>query len=237
MDTAATESKATEFPDILDDLEVDIIGVAGLDASGSGAELEKAGRLLPDARSVVVMAMELPVEVFRHLTFKQEVGNIELRELYHQTEQLISGRLNWEAYRLVKKLHGKGYQALALPAGSPYDARFLESAFSYKHAARSAGLGYLGHNSLLLTPEFGPRVKMAVVLTDARLKTSQVKAIENRCISCKACVNACPAKAISQPSPGEPYRINIHACNTFLTAVGLCAECMKVCPLAKIKKG
>jgi epoxyqueuosine reductase QueG len=237
MKAEVIDGKTAGLAYLLDDLEVDIAGVARLDSRAAGAELEKARMLLPAASSVIVMAMEIPAEVFRHLSFKQEVGSIELRELYHQTEQLIAGRLNWEAYRLVKKLHAKGYRALALPASSPYDARFLGSAFSYKHAAHAAGLGYLGKNSLLITPEFGQRVKIAAVLTDAKLKTSHKRSVENRCLHCSACINACPAKAISQPLPGEPYRINTHACNTFLTAVGLCAECMKVCPSSQIKKG
>lgn len=91
--------------------------------------------------------MEVPVEIFRHLTYRQEVGNVELRDMYHQTEQLLSGRLNWEAYRLVKKLHAMGYQALALPTGGPYGARFLEGAFSYKPAARAGGIACWLHSN------------------------------------------------------------------------------------------
>jgi epoxyqueuosine reductase QueG len=237
MRTEEAGSNATKFSDILSSLEVDLVGSARLDGRSAGIELEKARILLPGANSVVVMAMEIPVEIFRHLTYRQEMGNIELRDMYHQTEQLISGRLNWEAYRLVKKLHGMGYQALALPAGSPYDARFLEGAFSYKHAAQLAGLGYIGRHSLLVTTEFGPRVKIAAVLTDAKLKRAAATKKESLCIRCGACMRACPAKAISQPVPGEPYRINTHACNSFLTAVGLCAECMKVCPSSQVKRG
>ena len=167
------ETKTKELAEGLKNLEVDIIGTARLEGPEAGTELEKANILLPAAKSVVVMAMEIPVEIFRHLTYRQEVGNIELRDMYHQTEQLLSGRLNWEAYRLVKQLHTMGYQALALPAGGPYDARFLEGAFSYKHAALEAGIGFIGWHSLLITPEYGPRVKLAVVLTDAIMESSR----------------------------------------------------------------
>lgn len=220
--------------DVIGDTDVDLIGSARLDKNLSLSELEKISRLLPGANSVIVMAMEIPQEVFRHLSFKQEVGAMGLRELYHQTEQLIVGRLDWEAYKLVKKLHAAGYAALALPAGGPYDPRFLKGAISYKHAAQAAGLGNIGWHSLLMTPEYGPRIKLAAVLTNARLETRRHRNLK-KCSRCGTCIKACPAGAIKQPAPKQPYQIDVHACNSFLTSVGLCAECMKVCPSSKTK--
>ncbi len=221
--------KTRERVDVLGEVESDLAGAAAL----KGPELEKARRLLPGARSVVVMAMEIPPEVFPHLSYQQEVGELALRDLYHQTEQLIAGRLDWEAYKLVKRLHALGYKALALPAGGPYNPRFLRAPLSYKHAAQAAGLGHIGRHSLLITSEYGPRLKLAVVLTDAALKTSRRRLKAAGCTRCGACRRACPAHAISQPGPDQPYQIDAHACNSFLGAVGLCAECMKVCPLTK----
>jgi epoxyqueuosine reductase len=227
------EKNAEKLNTILDDLEVDMSGIASLGGVREEPEMAKAERLLPGAKSIISLAMEIPLEVFRHLSFRQEVGDLALRDLYHQTEQLIGGRLNWEAYKLVKKLHSLGYRALALPAGGPYNMRFLEGPVSYKHAAQAAGLGYIGKNSLLVTPQYGPRVKLAAVVTDAGLNPSIQAAPEVKCARCGACIKACPAHAIRQPGPGQTYSLDVHACNSFLSAVGLCAECMKVCPRSK----
>jgi epoxyqueuosine reductase QueG len=221
------------LPALLGELEVDLAGAARLGGRAGSQELEKARRLLPEAKSVIALAMEIPEEVFRHLTYRQEVGDLALRDLYGRTEELIAGRLNWEAYRLVKKLHALGYKALALPAGGPYDMRVLSGPLSYKHAAQAAGLGTIGWHSLLITPEYGPRVKLALVLTDAGFPASSTAGRTGECLRCGACLRACPAQAISQPDTDRPYRLDVHACNSFLAAVGLCAECMKVCPGAK----
>ena len=227
------ETDINKLNSILNDLDVDLSGIGSLGRTPESPELAKAERLLPGAKSVISLAMEIPPEVFRHLSFRQEVGDLALRDLYHQTEQLISGRLNWEAYKLVKKLHSLGYQALALPAGGPYDVRFLEGPISYKHAAQAAGLGYIGRNSLLVTPQYGPRVKLAAVVTDAELKPSITAAPGAKCTRCGACIKACPASAIKKPGQHQDYNLDVHACNSFLAAVGLCAECMKVCPRSK----
>ncbi|NIM69365.1 MAG: hypothetical protein GTO48_02660, partial [Xanthomonadales bacterium] len=41
---------------------------------------------------------------------------------------------------------------------------------SLRVAGVAAGLGELGHSKLLLTPQFGPRQRVFVVLTDAELE-------------------------------------------------------------------
>jgi len=75
----------------------------------------------------------------------------------------INGRLTKAAYDVAKVSRRNGLKSLPLSAaGCPTDAIFLQAVFSYKHAAQAAGLGYVGRSSLLVTPDFGPRVRLAV---------------------------------------------------------------------------
>ena len=122
-----------------------------------------------------------------------------------------------------------------LPAGgAPYDARFLEGPLSYKHLAKAAGMGIFGWNSLLLTPEYGARVKLAAIITDAPFAAPPPLVMESPCIKCGgACIKICPAKAIAKPQDGKDYSIDKHACSSYYTASGMCAECLKVCPAGK----
>lgn len=67
--------------------------------------------------------------------------------------------------------------------------------FSHKLAAHLAGLGWIGKSCLPVTPEAGPRVRWASVLTDAPLAAGEQ--LEERCGECEACVEVCPAGAFS----------------------------------------
>jgi len=70
-------------------------------------------------------------------------------------------------------------------------------------SAHLAGLGWIGKNCLLVTPEEGPRVRWTTVLTDAPLQVTG-KPMEERCGDCEACIAICPVKAFT----GEPFREN-----------------------------
>ncbi|MCK9565162.1 MAG: hypothetical protein M0Q43_03825 [Methanothrix sp.] len=63
--------------------------------------------------------------------------------------------------------------------------------FSHKLAAHMAGLGWIGKSCLLITPEAGPRVRWASVLTDAPMKATGY-AMAERCGECRKCVDVCP---------------------------------------------
>ena len=71
-----------------------------------------------------------------------------------------------------------------------------------KDAAVLAGLGCIGRNNLLLTPQYGPRQRLRVLLTDAELPSTGGPAYDP-CAGCPApCRATCPQDAF----PGAVYR-------------------------------
>jgi ferredoxin len=107
--------------------------------------------------------------------------------------------------------------------------------------ARDAGLGEIGRMGLLMTPELGPRVRIAVVTTNMPLIDDQRDrdlTMIDFCKRCKKCADVCPSKAISfkdQQQIGEAIRwqINSEACFTYWCTVGTdCAQCMRACPFS-----
>jgi len=77
-----------------------------------------------------------------------------------------------------------------------------------KPAAVIAGLGYQGKNTLLVNPNFGPRVRLVSVLTTAELDLDE-PFTEDLCKECEKCVTACPTKAL------KPYKLTINRCMTY----------------------
>lgn len=112
--------------------------------------------------------------------------------------------------------------------------------------ALEAGLGELGRLGLLITPEYGPCVRLCKVFTDLPLEPDQP--IEfgaaDFCKGCGRCAGACPAGAIqadTEPSfaiacpsnnPGiRRWAVNQDKCYAFwIDNGGDCASCIAACP-------
>jgi reductive dehalogenase len=89
---------------------------------------------------------------------------------------------------LAKFISSLGYTALA--CGN-------DTALSVPLAV-DAGLGQLGRFGALITPEFGPRVRLCKVLTDLPLKPTKPIdfGVTQFCSDCELCAEYCPSQAI-----------------------------------------
>jgi epoxyqueuosine reductase QueG len=90
-------------------------------------------------------------------------------------------------------LSDKGYPSLPLPssgwAGGPANVEGRggrHGLFSHRHAAMLAGLGTIGLNNLLLTPKYGPRVRLNSVITTAEFKPDPILQ-EQVCLGAEKC--------------------------------------------------
>jgi len=90
--------------------------------------------------------------------------------------------------------------------------RGFESLFSLdiplKTAAVKCGLGCQGKSTLLVTPSYGPRVRLISVLTTAELDVDEPYK-EDLCRDCEKCLIACPTRALN------PYKLKIDRCMTY----------------------
>ncbi len=135
------------------------------------------------------------------------------------------------ALRLVGWLQGQGYAALAVPASQVLDWTECRGHLSHRHVAALAGLGWIGRNNLLVTPQFGARVRLMTVLTDMPLEPDTP--LEEDCGSCRACVSVCPARAIHE----DPESFDLGVCrkqvrefrNSFQLGHDICGLCIRAC--------
>jgi len=131
------------------------------------------------------------------------------------------GRLIDAGYSLILLLKSKGYEA------QHYRAHYL------KFFASKAGLGCLGKNRLVITPQFGPRIRLWGVLTDAVLEPDEAFT-EDLCINCSKCLTACPVQALTE------HGFNRKRCwdNVFSNLKWMkpgiytwCSACLDACPV------
>jgi epoxyqueuosine reductase len=210
-------------------LDVELLGVVSVEKSNSSELKKRASAILPGAKSVVVFGKEVFKELVALLKPGKGVGEAEGGEFFAPHCDYLNGRLTKAVYDLAGILRKEGYHAFPLPAaGAPVDQRHLITLLSYKHAAELAGLGTIGRHTMLITPEYGPRVRLAGLLTDAEIEPSPVFK-KDTCVNCDACIRACPAGALQIPKEGKAYAINPFACRTYRATGLACNVCLKAC--------
>jgi len=88
-----------------------------------------------------------------------------------------------------------GITALSLPYQIEYGGHFL------KDSAVLAGLGVIGKNNLLVTPELGSNLRLRGILIEAELESTGPIADFDPCTGCdRPCHNACPRDAFRSGS-------------------------------------
>lgn len=122
----------------------------------------------------------------------------------------------------------------------------LRMNFSHKMAATRAGLGWIGKTDLLISEKFGPRIRLATVLTNYRFENPGIPITESQCGKCAVCVEMCPGQAAN----GKLWNVSLDrdqfydafkcydACRKLSLErldkkVSLCGICVSVCPFGK----
>ena len=173
-------------------LGADLIGVAPVERFEAAPPGHKPQELLPDAKSVIVIAKRMLTSTFISPNPRVYV----LRYLQLRSKFQDAG------YDLCRFLEDEGHWAVNFPSAAPqevsWETKMLVGDLSYKHAAQLAGLGEIGMNRLLITPQFGPRVwLMAVITTAALVPDSPFTDKLCQREECNICAENCPEEAIS----------------------------------------
>jgi len=162
---------------VIEDLKLDLFGVAPIDRFSHAPKDHHPESLLPGARSVISIGAIILEGVRRaNIRFHYEKAPRHLLYSYLWYGYSI---LNWmvldhAAYVVAKELEKAGYASLPVPSsGSELvvreEGKKLFGQFSHRHAAVAAGLGEFGLSGLVLNPLTGPRARWVSVITVAEL--------------------------------------------------------------------
>lgn len=221
-------------------LGAELYGVASAEDYGTEfPDKPQPGRFVGGARSVIVIG--LPFEPGTVATvLRPELAGLRARaadevsvssvqpagaERFFLGEEngLLNRELQLIGYKIARFLRHRGWSALHLPPSKQND-RFRTAPFYHMPAMYLAGMGTLGLNCSILTPEFGPRVYVTSIITDCPL-TAGKPMEEEMCTRCGLCVESCPIQAIDGQGWKNPF-----ACASY----GCCSTCIAICPVGEM---
>lgn len=215
-------------------LSADYFGVADLSPAQELVR-ELGGQMVVQFPRAVSIGVKMPSAIVDQLPHHDDkLVNLAYRS--HGYE-IINTRLDQIASRLASTLQREGYRAFPIRASQTVNDERRYGLFSHKLAAHLAGLGWIGKSCLLVTPEVGPRVRWASILTDAPLAAGQP--VAERCGSCSECVDACPVQAFTgrnfRAEEPREVRFDVHKCHEYQhrnreqTGDILCGMCVYAC--------
>jgi epoxyqueuosine reductase len=236
MDKSAMDGAYTKkIKDRILELGADLVGMADT-APLKALRLYPPDLLDPFTRAVCA-AISLPASIFDQI-------NDRPTPTYAAAYRTANRILDEIAFLTANGLQRDGFNSLPIPASQTWDIESHRGAISHKAVGRMAGLGWQGKSLLLVNPEYGPRIRLVTVLTDAPLEVDGP--VENRCGKCTRCRDACPAGAIKGATTKDHYAaceeaLDMELCveklNEFgrLPSVGVhvCGICIKVCPFGR----
>lgn len=205
----------------------DLVGIAPLDRFREAPEGHRPTDILPDAKTVVVCAKRIP----------ESVATGGPATSYHQMMTVLHSQLDLIAYEVSTYVERLGGKAIPVPSDEPYydwdqERHHGRGDLSHKHAAWAAGLGTLGKNSLLITPEFGNRVHLVSIVTSLDLDPDSLVKRELCRPACTLCLVACPVKAIKDGFVDQKKcRSHVFLKLPKGVMIEACRECRKACPI------
>lgn len=224
------------------DIGIDLFGVANLtDYQVRSFIMRQGGEHISAFPRSISLGIRLLDPIVDQLYRHEEPSAIySYRGLYDS----VNANLNRAALIIAKKIQEVGSKAYLIPASQTINDRKLEGAISHKLSAHLSGLGWIGKSCLLITPEFGPRVRFATILTDVSFETG--KPISNMCGDCRECVEICPPRAFTgaafDTSEPRDVRFRAHQCRDYTQrrahqlGEGICGLCVYICPYGLKKR-
>ena len=204
-----------EFEKKAKELGIDQIGYTPIDKNYVFKNLKIYGK------NGIVLGMEIKWDKIK--TAPSVMGAIEAFRVYKELGDMT--------IELTNYLKDQGYKS---EAHHPFGGKLLFTA----HAV-AADLGIMGRNGLVITPEFGPRQRWAIISTDAEIPIRSKKnfrEMKEFCETCGACIKNCKGGAtFKKPiervkGSGVITHIDRSKCIESLMNNNYCSLCLKVCP-------
>ena len=192
-------------------LGADIVGITSMDRFDGAPKQMDPRYIMPHAKSMIVMGFRV---------MRGSLRGVEEGTFFSNYSSMGYGGITYlympmTVINLCKTIEDNGYEAI--PIGHQSDWRAIDNKGNLKEnfsrpveegkpnpdimihlriAGYLAGLGEIGYSKMFLSPEFGPRQRLGVILTELELEPDPIYDGPQLCNKCMACVKACPGNAI-----------------------------------------
>lgn len=205
---------------------IDLFGTASIDDAQRGRFHESIREIAKSLPYAVSMGIRLSAPVL------ETVLTAPTWTYYYHYRQ-VNIALDQAAVLISGEIQRSGHSALPIPASQILDWELNRAHLSHREIAGRAGLGWMGRNNLLITPQFGSQVRLVTVLTDMELPAVSGTHADGDCGTCAACVKMCPVGAIDE----DPAGFDLDRCTAQLRRFAksekintmICGLCIKVC--------
>ena len=195
------------------ELDVDFIAYVPVNKNYIFKDLKVYGK------NAIVLGMEMKWDKIK--TAPSAICEIEVFRVYK-----VLGDVT---IKLTEYLKEQGYKC---EAHHPFGGKLL-----YGPHVVAAGLGVMGRNGLIITPEFGPRQRWSVITTDAEIPGNPERTLselEEFCKSCGLCVDKCKGGAVHKEPIHKEKGIITHIdrskCIASILDNNYCSYCLRICP-------
>lgn len=218
------------------DQGAEMVGIANLDPLKKELPT-KPKDLLSPYTSAISIAVILDMKAVSEMHGEPTPG-------YADNCRNLNVKLNNMTESIVGWIKNRGFKAEAVPASKKLVEGGTEGSVSHKAIAIMAGIGWQGKNLLVVTPQYGPRIRLSSVLTDMPFTFDSP--IKNQCGRCTSCTEACPVGAIKNVNTEFHYSdrdeaVDMDKCHNntlkYMDVPGVgytfCGQCIPVCPYGK----
>lgn len=172
-------------------------------------------------QTVIVLALQMAdplLDLWLHAPPDSGAGRMSTGRAFE--DEILRGI----CYRIVVFLERKGIGAKVVP---------YKPGLYLKDAAVLAGLGIIGKNNLLITPKYGPRVRLRALVPEAELPPGDVIKENPWCTNCELCIEACPVNALEGGRYSRELCLTcaLHRRKLSPYAELWCTRCASACPV------
>lgn len=199
----------------------DAVGIGSIDRWSTAPLQMDPKQIMPECKSVIGMVFRVErgslrgVEEGTYFSNYSSMGYGGITYLY----------MPMTVINVAKAIEDQGYEAV--PMGHQSDWRAIDNVGKLRQAysrpcrpgqatpdvmiqlriaAYLCGLGEIGFSKMFLSPQFGPRNRVGIIMTDVELEPDPIYDGPQLCNRCLACVRACPGKCFD---PKKTVKANL----------------------------
>lgn len=203
MENETMGNFSQDFTEFARETRADLIGIAPIERFEGIPDNHHPCSIFPETKSVIVVGKRITRGTLRGVeegTQFEIYGQYGLSWLCDRMLAMTTISLatwiedhRWEAVPLQDLPPQAPPSGVAVKPELPAPNVMVDA----KDAAVRAGLGEIGYSGELLTPQFGPRQRIQMILTDAVMDPTPI-CTTPVCTQCKQCAATCPLGAIPE---------------------------------------